>query len=147
MWQFRRYKRIQHAAVHQQEIGMEPDRKDNEVLEVAESAPMNSTIDLLGEDNDDDQYDDMYDQVDPQDVRTATAKATPSEDEALQYAVGDHVEFNTDPEDSDTSSHMHKGTILGLSAGQITIQAESGKSVVHFLDDIKVLSSLVGYKN
>ena len=136
MWQFRRYIRIQHAAVHKREMEMEP-------VDVAESAPMNSTIGLLGEDDDDDQYDDMYDQVDPQDVRTAMAKATPSEDGvALQYAVGDRVEFNTDPEDSDISSHMHKGTILELSASQITIQHGSGKSAAHFLDDIKILSSV-----
>ena len=104
---------------------------------------MNSSIDLLGEDDGDDQYADMYDQVDPQDAMAATAKATPGKDEAaLQYAVGDQVEFNTDPEDSDTSSHMHKGTIVGLSARQVTIQHERGTSEAHFFDDIKILPSV-----
>eukprot|EP01084_Bolivina_argentea_P301789 520744_1 len=52
--------------------------------------------------------------------------------------VGSYIDFNSDPEDSDSEMHNHHGQIIRMKKDQWTIKLDDGQCNNYFIDEIKV---------
>ena len=103
----------------------EDEQKDDEVVNVGENVPMNSS-DLQREEKEDDSDDDddMRDAVERLLRYCSTAEA-PRDESALQHVVGGQVELNSIPEATSPSSDMYEADAADPEVGMTATAKET----------------------
>eukprot|EP01084_Bolivina_argentea_P015982 29931_1 len=64
----------------------------------------------------------------------------------ISLNIGDKIDFNSDPEDSDTEEHNHSGQIMATTKHQVRVRLNNGEINTYFINEIKIVNDNIQHK-